>query len=169
MGKRTIYGLPRKNISRLKGGDTNYIDTTVLYKAAIAYLSNHSPSKQYSHYNRYSYYEREDYNSYPYISYFKFYGNGKLGLFFILKKDTANLTRDDFNPLKAEMGYYTVNGNIVKTRISTIGAYCTLHISNEKGYIKDDTLSLENKNHHETIYLKKIVPNELLENWSPDW
>lgn len=163
MGKRTMYGLPRKNLSPLKGGDFSYkyIDTNALYKLFIDY-----------HYNktlkRYSYYERADDNSYPYTSYYKFYSNGKLGLFVIPREDTVNLTRDTFNPLKAKMGYYSVTDNIIKTKIATIGD-CTLFISNEKGFIRTDTLTLEEKNHHGNIYIKKIVPNDLLKDWSPDW
>jgi hypothetical protein len=91
-----------------------------------------------------------------------------MGLFIILKKDTANLTREMFNPLKAKMGYYSITGDVIKTRLSTIGD-CTLYISNKKGYVRNDTLSLEEKYHHGSIYIKKIVPDELLKNWSPDW
>lgn len=163
MGKRTLYGLPRKNISSLKGGEINYklIDTFALYKAEIYYHYNTSLKK-------YSYYERADDNTYPYISYHKFYSSGKLGLFIIPKKDTAQLIREYFNPLKAKMGYYSVNNNILLTKIATIGD-CSLYISNKKGYINGDTLKIENKHHHGTIYIKKNIPKELLKGWTPDW
>ena len=163
MGKRTVYGLPRKNISSLKGGEENYklIDTFVLYKAEIDYHYNTSLKE-------YSYYERADDNTYPYISYHKFYSNGKLGLFIIPKKDTASLTRNDFNPLKAKMGYYSITDNLIKTRIATIGD-CSLYIANEKGYLRGDTLKIENKTHHGTIYIKKNIPKELITGWTPDW
>ena len=163
VGKRTMYGLPRKNIAPLKGDKISYkdIDTNAIYKLVIDYHYNTS-LKQYS------YYERADDNTYPYISYLKFYSNRKLGLFVILKKDTMNLNRDVFNPLKAKMGYYSVTNNVLRTRIATIGD-CSLYVSNEKGYIRNDTLMLEEKHHHGSISIKKEVPGEILKNWTPDW
>ncbi|MEO6672652.1 MAG: hypothetical protein ABIN93_04420 [Ginsengibacter sp.] len=158
-----MYGLPRKNISLLKGGDRtyNYVDTNALYKLTINYLYNRGSK-------RYSYYERSDNNSYPYTSYYKFYSNGKVGLFVIAKKDTMNLTRNAFNPLNAKMGYYSVTGNAIKTKLETVND-CMFHLINERGHIGSDTLTLEDKNHHGNIYIKNMVPNELLKDWSPDW
>lgn len=123
IGKRTMYGLPRKRIQPLKGGNISdkYIDTTVLYKLAISYHYNTSLKK-------YSYFEAGNNISYPYISYLKFYSNGKLGLFVIPKNDTNNLTKDTFNPLKAKMGYYIFKNNVLSTKIATIGN-CSLYIS----------------------------------------
>jgi hypothetical protein len=162
-GKVTMYGLARKNVSLLKGGDVTYkyVDTTVLYKATFDFYPNIFNRNKYD-------YDLVNNNSYPYVAYYKFYGNGKLGLFIILKKDTMNLTRDDFNPLKAKMGYYSVTDKLIKTKIESVND-CTLHLINERGYISNDTLSLEHKNHYGHICLKEIVPDELLKNWSPDW
>ena len=164
MGKRTIHGLPRKNISLLKGGEINFklIDTFALYKTEIDYHYNTS-LKQYFHFERI-----DDNYSYPNIGYIKFYSNGRLGLFVIPKSKGNNLTRDDFNPVKALMGYYSVTDNLIKTRIATIRD-CSLYIDNEKGFIRDDTLKIENKTHHGTIYIKKNIPKELITGWTPDW
>jgi hypothetical protein len=162
-GKRTTYGLPRRKLSIIKGENSpyNYVDTNVLYKAVISFQYNTSLKKN-------SYYEQFDSNPYPYASYLKFYSNGKLGLFVIHRNDTVNLTKDNFNPLKAKMGYFGVNNKVIFTKIATMGDG-TLYISNEKGYIKNDTLSLEDKNHHVTLYVKSVVSPELFKNWIPDW
>ncbi len=163
IGKRTVYGLPRKHISSLSDKEIDYkdIDTTAIYKLVINY--------HYNKYNKqYFYYERADDNSYPYVSYLKFYSDGKLSLFVIPKKDTINLTKDTFNPLKAKMGYYSVADGVIKTRIATIGD-CSLYISNKHGYIVNDSLKLEEKEHHGSIFIKKVVSKELLKGWSPDW
>ncbi len=162
-GKRTIYGLPRRNIKTIKNSTTNnsIIDTNALYKAEIDFHYNTSL-------NEYSYYDRVDDNKYPYVGYHKFYSNGKLGLFIIPKKDTANLKREYFNPLRAKMGYYSIIDSSIITRISTIGD-CSLYISNKSGVIKGDTLILQNKRHHGTISIKRKVNRSLLEGWKPDW
>lgn len=163
MGKKTIYGLPRKNITSLSRGEINYrdIDTTALYKLYIVYYYN-------KYKKQYFYYEKADDNPYPYISYLKFYSDGKLGLFVIPRKDTSNLTRDTFNPLKAKMGYYSNIDNVLHIKIITIGD-CSLYINNEKGYINSDTVRMENKQHYGNIFIKKLVPREFLRDWSPDW
>ncbi len=85
IGKKTIYGLPRKKISIPKG-DISIIsvDTNALYKMVINFRYDKLL-------NNYSYHQKVDDHYYPYVSYLKFYNDGKLGLFIIPKKDTAKL------------------------------------------------------------------------------
>ena len=49
-------------------------------------------------------------------------------------KKTPLKRRCFFNTQKAKMGYYYIEGNKIKTKISTIGN-ATLHISRKKGFI----------------------------------
>ncbi|MBI1669906.1 hypothetical protein I7X29_15105 [Capnocytophaga sp. p1a2] len=111
---------------------------------------------------------KKENDSYPYISYLKFYSKGKLGLFVISKQDTLNLQRCFFNPQKAKMGYYYIEGNKIKTKISTIGN-ATLHISRKKGFIYNDSIDIRHHNFYGNIFIKRNVPKELLEGWEPDW
>lgn len=161
-GPKSIYGLPRKKIEAFKEFE-NYndvIDTTALYKLEINYFYNSSLKK-------YTYYEKEKDIEYSYASYLKFYDKGKMGVFIILKKDTAKLNRSFFEPAKAKMGYYKVDKlGKVYYRISTIGD-CSLYISNKTGYVKRDSLFLQD--HYGGIYVKKKVPENWLKNWNPDW
>ncbi|MBT2559802.1 hypothetical protein J7E50_17920 [Pedobacter sp. ISL-68] len=161
-GVKTSYGLPRKAIRKLDvaGNYSSLIDTSAVYKIKTNFFYNKSLKK-------YTYYEKDSDTDYAYTSYFKFYGGGKLGLFIISKSDTAHLKREDFNPLKAKMGYFTIKENgEIQTRISTIGN-CNLFISNEKGFVKGDSIVLER--HFGVIYEKKRLPKGILENWTPDW
>lgn len=162
-GKLSDYGLPRKAITKLKNSTIDYskIDTMALYKAEAGFNIN-SLTKEYT------YYEKDVNNSYPYVSYLKFYQDGKLGVFIIPKTDTLALQRDFFNPVKAKMGYYNMNGKVLKIRIATIGD-CTLYISDSEGTIQNDTLKMLNKNYSGKIYKKVTVPKSLLEKWKPDW
>lgn len=160
-GIRNSYGLPRKKIKPLEK-NINYegIDTLALYEI-YAYYGYNNISKEPL------YFQKASENSYPYLSYLKFYKDGKLGLF-VISKDSLNLNRDMFNPKKAKMGYYYLNGNKIKTKISTIGN-CDLYISNGKGFVYQDTIKIENNTQHGSIYVKKNIPKQLLENWKPDW
>jgi hypothetical protein len=161
-GKVSEYGLPRKEIRRLKPSITYVkIDTLSLYKAVISFHFNNLS-------NEYTYFEKNDNNSYSYTSYLKFYPEGKVGLFIIPKADTLQLERYLFNPSRAKMGYYWIEGASIRTRISTIGD-CSLYISNKKGTIKGDSINLQDNTHHGNIYIKKQVSSELLKNWKPDW
>jgi hypothetical protein len=161
-GIKSAYGLPRKKIARLSDHFSHEkIDTLALYKLQINYAYN-KMSKEYI------YFEKDNNNSYPYTSYLKFYKNGKLGLFILPKTDTLHLERTFFDPQKAKMGYFEIQGQSIKTKISTIGD-CSLFISNKKGEIKGDSIKLEGKNNHGNIYIKVNVPKNILENWKPDW
>jgi len=161
-GMVSEFGLPRKRINKLKPFmANNIIDTLALYKLSISYSINNISGE-------YVYFEKNADNSYPYISYMKFYPNGKLGLFVIRKTDTLNFERSFFDPRRAKMGYYWLEENILKTKISTIGD-CSLYISNKKGVVIGDTIKLENHYKYGEIYIKKRVPKEFLENWKPDW
>lgn len=163
-GKKSSYGLPRRPIKTFENHLNNYtyIDTAVLYKADIDFHYNNSLK-------RYSYYDKVDDNPYPYVSYLKFYGNGKVGLFVISKSDTTNLTHEDFNPQKAKMGYYmSTSDGLIKTHISTIGDG-TLFISKEEGIAWNDSLKLQKSTNHGTIYKKIKIPDTLIRNWQPDW
>lgn len=156
------FGLPRRKINKLKPFKTyGIIDTLALYKLSINFSTNNIS-------NEYVYFEKENNNSYPYTSYMKFYPNGKLGLFIILKRDTLSLERSFFDPRRAKMGYYWVEDSVIRTKISTIGD-CSLYISNKKGVVIGDTIKLENHYRYGEIFIKKRMTKESLENWEPDW
>jgi hypothetical protein len=163
-GDRTEFGLPRKSIKGYDKENTKMdafpIDTSCVYKLTIDF--HYSTSTK-----TYSYFEKSELNNYPYISYLKFYPEGKVGLFVIAKSDTILLDRTYFNPKKAKMGYYTVHNGLIRTRIFTDGD-CDVIISENKGKAKNDSLILSNKNNHGHIYIKSNVPPDLL-NWKPDW
>lgn len=162
-GIKSTYGLPRKKITGFNKTSIEYekIDTLALYKLETNYAYN-SISKEYI------YIEKDVKSNYPYSSYLKFYKNGKVGLFVIQKSDSLNLERDFFNPKRAKMGYFDIQGKSIRTRISTIGD-CSLYVSDKRGEINGDTINLQNKNNHGNIYIKLNVKKDLLENWSPDW
>lgn len=160
MGKKTSYGLPRKNIKPLAVGDisSTNIDTSAIYKAVVSFKDTKH------HY----YYEKEADNPYRSDSYLKFYNNGKLGLFIIRKEDSSNLKRELFNPLQATMGYYSIKGEAMTTKHAFLGDGGII-VSKMKGYARNDTLLLRDKNSRGTIYIKKYVPPGLVDNWTPDW
>jgi len=161
-GPTSPYGLPRKRIKiLLKNIDYGGVDTLAVYKSYANYAYNNLSKKII-------YFEKTDDNTYPYVSYLKFYENGKVGLFVISKKDTLNLKRCTFNPKMAKMGYYHITENKIKIKISTL-ANCNLYISRKKGYINEDTITIEGNNQHGSIYVKKKIPKEFLEDWLPDW
>jgi len=154
--------LPRRKIRPLpENTDYSKIDTMALYKLDSYYFYN-SLEKKINDFTK------KENDSYPYISYLKFYSKGKLGLFVISKQDTLNLQRCFFNPQKAKMGYYYIEGNKIKTKISTIGN-ATLHISRKKGFIYNDSIDIRHHNFYGNIFIKRNVPKELLEGWEPDW
>lgn len=74
-----------------------------------------------------------------------------------------------FDPKKAKMGYYHIEGEKIRTKISMIGDDTTSYIGNKKRRIYNDTIELSSKNHYYTIYVKRETPIEILENWNPDW
>lgn len=160
-GRISEFGLPRKEIRELdKPLSYDLIDTLSVYKLEINYFYKKAS-------NEITFIEKDDENKYGYTSYLKFYRNGKLGLFVIPKEDMTNLTKEHFNPQKAKMGYYYINGNEIKTRISTIGD-CTLYIANNKGEIIHDSIILKESGFG-NIYVRRKVPKEFLEGWIPDW
>ena len=162
IGKTSEYGLPRRKIRPLpENTDYSKIDTMALYKLDSYYFYN-SLEKKINDFTK------KENDSYPYVSYLKFYSKGKLGLFVISKQDTLNLQRYFFNPQKAKMGYYYIEGNKIKTKISTIGN-ATLHISRKKGFIYNDSIDIRHHNFYGNIFIKRNVPKELLEGWEPDW
>lgn len=161
-GKVSKYGLPRKEIKKINGvSDYSKIDTTSIYKLEIDFAYNKLEKE-------YVYYEKSDNNTYPYSSFLKFYSNGKLGLFVIPKEEISKLNREHFNPERAKMGYYFVSGNLIKTRISTIGD-SGLYISNKNGFIQNDSITIQDKNNYGGVYVKKIIDKNLLKIWKPDW
>ena len=161
-GPSSEYGLPRRKIRPLpQNTDYSLIDTNAVY-IPYAYYFRNDITKDIISFQ----YQKEE--TYPYIGYLKFYSKGKLGLFVIHKEDTLQMERCLFNPKKAKMGYYYIEGDKIRTRISTIGD-ATLYIGNQKGRIYNDTIEVSNKNHFYTIYVKKKIPIEFIENWSPDW
>lgn len=156
------YGLPRKKINFFSQSIySKKIDTLSIYKNILNYKYNKQDKS-------YDYFEKTTTNSYKYVSYLKFYANGKLGLFIIPKKDTLKLERSFFNPKKAKMGYYEVNENLIKTRNSTIGGV-SFFIVNQHGVINGDSIKLIDKNQGVNIYIKKEVSKQLLNDWKPDW
>jgi hypothetical protein len=160
-GRKSEFGLPRNDIKRLDIPlSYEFIDTIAVYKLVADCFYNKSLKKVILFKNQHE--------NYPYTSYLKFYRNGKLGLFIIPKEDTINLTKKHFNPEKAKMGYYFIEDNKIKTRISTIGD-CALYIANDKGTIVGDSITLLNKNGIGNIFVKRKVPKEILEGWTPDW
>ncbi len=66
------------------------------------------------------------------------------------------------------MGYYTMDGDILRTRTVTMGDGGVL-IINKNGNINRDTLILKDKYNWGSIYVKKEVPNDLIKGWIPDW
>ncbi len=162
-GKYSANGLPRKKVKEFpdKNISIENIDTLSIYKLKINFAINGQT-------NQYIYFEKEDDNTYPYVSYLKFYKNNKLGLFIIPKADTLKLSREYFNPSKAKMGYYYISNKSIKTKISTIGD-CSLYISKKNGTINGDSIIIKDNSNHGNIYLKQNIPKEYLENWKPDW
>ncbi len=156
------YGLPRREIPKFKN-ESNVIydiDTMAVYKLDAIFIYNSSLKK-------YSRYDKEDQSTYTYFSYSKYYSNGKLGLFIIEKNKT--LKREDFNPQKAKMGYFSeYEKGKIKQKISTIGD-CTLYISEKNGTVEKDSIVLYDKNSFGYVYKKIKVPQEYLQNWKPDW
>ena len=139
IGKTSEYGLPRRKIRPLpENTDYSKIDTMALYKLDSYYFYN-SLEKKINDFTK------KENDSYPYISYLKFYSKGKLGLFVI-----------------------SIEGNKIKTKISTIGN-ATLHISRKKGFIYNDSIDIRHHNFYGNIFIKRNVPKELLEGWEPDW
>lgn len=161
-GVRSEYGLPRRKIKPLpENTDYSKIDTNALYVPYAYYFKNTITREAIEFYK-----EKDD--TYPYIGFLKFYSKGKLGLFIIPKADTLHMQRCFFDPKKAKMGYYHIEGEKIRTKISIIGD-ATLYISNKKGRIYGDTIELSSKNYYYQIYIKKKIPIQLLENWKPDW
>lgn len=160
-GLRSSEGLPR---ARMKSfGEYGYagIDTNAVYRVFENLHRNTQTGRIISR-------ERAADNSYPYVSYLKFYPKGKFGLFVIPKGDIAALRRDHFDPRKAKMGYFGSDGDRLVTRLSTLGD-CSLQISESKGKVTGDTLILFKKDGHGNVYLRQQVDPGLLQGWAPDW
>ena len=154
------YGLPRKAISKYNKSSIMNIDTMSVYPHC-AYFTYSKSDRKITDYNK------EENSKYPYISYLKYYSNGKVGLFVISKTEILN--RDAFNPKRAKMGYYyQYNTNNIRQKISTIGD-CTLYISERQGYVKGDSIVLFDKYGHGNVYKKYNIPKKELSNWNPDW
>lgn len=156
------YGLPRRKIPNYNYQHKRIyeIDTTIVYKLDAVFIFSSSLKKI-------TRYDKEDENTYPYVSYLKYYSNGKVGLF-VIEKNKA-IVRDDFNTQKAKMGYFSeYEPGKIKQRISTIGD-CSLYISERKGYIENDSIVLYDKNDFGHVYKKANIPSEYLKDWKPDW
>ncbi|MFC6877726.1 hypothetical protein ACFQZF_08255 [Flavobacterium myungsuense] len=162
-------GVCRRKINdyKYKNSTIDNIDTLAVYKEQINFAKN-SITKEYV------YFEKIDDNSYPYVSYLKFYSNNKVGIFNIAKSDTLKLTREHFDPSKASMGYYLIEGNKVKMKFSIV-FQCSHQILREKGTINKDSitalqsLTALQSGYSGTIYVKRDIPKTYLENWKPDW
>ena len=146
---------------KLKNTKIDNIDTLAVYKEKINFAIN-SITKEYV------FFEKNDDNSYPYVSYLKFYSNNKVGIFSIAKSDTLKLTREYFNPSKATMGYYFIEGNKMKIKFSIV-FYCIYQILRKKATINKDSITTLQSGHSGTIYEKLNIPIAYLENWKPDW
>jgi hypothetical protein len=156
-------GLCRRKINdyKLKNTSLENIDTLAVYKEKINFALN-SITKEYV------YFEKNEENTYPYVSYLKFYPNNKVGLFSIAKSDTLKLTREHFNPSKATMGYYFVEDNKIRIKFSIV-FQCSHQVLREKGIINKDSITTLQSGHSGTIYVKRNVETEYLKNWKPDW
>ena len=156
-------GLCRRKINdyKLKNTLIENIDTLAVYKEKINFALN-TITKEYV------YFEKSEENTYPYVSYLKFYPNNKLGLFIIAKSDTLKLTREHFNPSKATMGYYFLDGNKIRIKFSIV-FQCSHQTLGEKGIINKDSITTLQSGHSGTIYVKRNVEKEYIENWKPDW
>ena len=146
---------------KLKNTKIDNIDTLAVYKEKINFAIN-SITKEYV------FFEKNDDNSYPYVSYLKFYSNNKVGIFSIAKSDTLKLTREYFNPSKATMGYYFIEGNKMKIKFSIV-FQCSHQILRKKATINKDSITTLQSGHSGTIYEKLNIPIAYLENWKPDW
>lgn len=158
-GAISQYGLPRKYISRYTKKVMINIDTTTIYREH-AYF-------RFSKSNNIKDYRLVKENNYGYISFLKYYSNGKVGLFVIPKTEILN--RNHFNPKRAKMGYYyQKNINDIVQKISTIGD-CSLYISEKEGHVRGDSIVLYDKRGHSHVYKKHSVPKDFLLDWEPDW
>lgn len=159
-GITSEYGLPRKIISKYNKNTIVNIDTMAVYKYYAYFKYSKSDTKI-------MYYNKEENSKYPYISYLKYYSNGKVGLFVIPKTEVLN--RELFNPKRAKMGYYyQYNTDNIRQKISTIGD-CSLYISEKEGYVKGDSIVLFDKYGHSSVYKKINISEENILNWNPDW
>lgn len=135
----------------------NYIDTTAIYlefKEEIGGVSRNSQESQHH--------------------FIIFYPNGKFGSFIKSQKsfNFKNLNRDDFNPEKARMGFYSL-----KEKKLQMYYYTTNQCEKAKvrciANFKSDTLSITYQNesirNNKAYFIKHKVPNGFLENWKPDW
>jgi hypothetical protein len=156
-------GSSRRKINdyKLKNEKIDNIDTLAVYKEKINFAIN-TITKEYV------FFEKNDDNSYPYVSYLKFYSNNKIGIFRIAKSDTLKLTREHFDPSRATMGYYFIEGNKMKIKFSIV-FQCSHQILREKGTINKDSITTIQSGHSGTIYVKRNIPRAYLENWKPDW
>ncbi|SDY21799.1 hypothetical protein SAMN05444397_10172 [Flavobacterium aquidurense] len=156
-------GSSRRKINdyKHKNAKIDNIDTLAVYKEKINFAINNI-SKEYV------FFEKNDENSYPFVSYLKFYSNNKVGIFSIHKSDTLKLTRAHFNPSKATMGYYFIEGNKMKIKFSIV-FQCSHQILREKATINKDSITTLQSGHSGTIYVKRNIPIAYLENWKPDW
>jgi len=152
--RRPIKQFPQKNVS--VGG----IDTLAVYKLNLIYSFN-------PYTKEYSYYEKDEKNTFPNTSYLKFYPNNKFGYFVIPKSDTAKLSRAHFNPQKAIMGYYYLDGNDIKIKTSFIGQ-CELVVLKSHSKIIGDSI-IESDKRKGRIYIKQNLPKDFFTNWKPDW
>ena len=156
-------GLCRRKINdyKLKNAKIDNIDTLAVYKEKINFSIN-TTTKEYF------FFEKSDDNSYPYVSYLKFYSNNKIGVFRIAKSDTLKLTREHFDPSRATMGYYFIEGDKMKIKFSIV-FQCIHQILREKGTINKDSIKTFLSGHSGRIYVKHNIPKAYLENWKPDW
>lgn len=164
-GSSTEYGQPRKeiivknqqfDITLLKEIDTLAVYELITYiRNDNVYVVDNSRGK----------------------SYFRFYSNGKFGAFglgydsdeFKLIPD-YKISREDFNPLHSQMGYYFTKNNKIYTKRLTMNQ-CQIQVYESELVIKEniiEEISLQQKR-SKNIYVKRSIPKEFLENWQPDW
>jgi hypothetical protein len=104
-----------------------------------------------------------------------FYSNGKFGSFIKSKKEINslfNLSRNDFNPEKARMGFYYFKENKLLMHYYTTNQ-CEKAKVRCIANFNSDTLSItflnESIKKNKAYFIKYDVLNEFLDGWKPDW
>ncbi|MGY0408206.1 MAG: hypothetical protein ACWIPJ_07620 [Polaribacter sp.] len=163
-GPKTEHGQPRKEIKIKNTFNKNIfevIDTLAIYEN-ITYIQNENVYPVEN--------SRGKFN-------LRFYNNGKFGAFSI-GFDNKNfklipnykVSRKDFDPLKSQMGYYySQNDKIYLKRL--IINQCQIDVYESEIIVDGDTITQINlrEKGSKTVYVKRKVPKEFLENWKPDW
>ena len=155
-----------KNLSRFDKSILDIVDTSVIYES-------------FTEKNYYGIDDSETVNivdrlnfkdSYSFYSCYKFYENGRVNLFALNKNDSI-LTKKTFDPnFRGSRGiYYKKNDNIFAELIGRVTGPGRIGKNRVKLKFVGDTLFVYSKPYnHERIYLKREIPNELL-NHKAEW